>query len=87
MPEGMRIVSLIDDRAVIERILQHLGLWEQGVRGGLSFRQAPSFNTVHLTQFVASCRKFLQEATTWREPLPNCPLGPGSCEKIIEKKS
>jgi hypothetical protein len=28
----MRIVSLIDDRAVIERILRHLGLWEQGVR-------------------------------------------------------
>jgi plasmid rolling circle replication initiator protein Rep len=24
----MRIVSLIDDRAVIERILRHLGLWE-----------------------------------------------------------
>jgi len=28
----MRIVSLIDDRAVIERILRHLGLWQQGVR-------------------------------------------------------
>jgi hypothetical protein len=28
----MRIVALIDDRAVIERILRHLGLWEQGVR-------------------------------------------------------
>jgi len=28
----MRVVSLIDDRAVIERILRHLGLWEQGVR-------------------------------------------------------
>ncbi len=28
----MRIVSLIDDRAVIERILRHLGLWRQGVR-------------------------------------------------------
>ena len=28
----MRIVSLIDDRAVIERILRHLGLWDQGVR-------------------------------------------------------
>ena len=28
----MRIVSLIDDRKVIERILRHLGLWEQGVR-------------------------------------------------------
>ncbi len=28
----MRIVSLIDDRDVIERILRHLGLWEQGVR-------------------------------------------------------
>jgi len=28
----MRIVSLIDERAVIERILRHLGLWEQGVR-------------------------------------------------------
>ena len=26
----MRIVALIDDRAVIERILRHLGLWEQG---------------------------------------------------------
>jgi len=28
----MCIVSLIDDRAVIERILRHLGLWQQGVR-------------------------------------------------------
>jgi hypothetical protein len=28
----MRIVSLIDERAVIERILRHLGLWDQGMR-------------------------------------------------------
>ena len=28
----MRIVSLIDERTVIERILRHLGLWQQGVR-------------------------------------------------------
>jgi hypothetical protein len=28
----MRIVALIDDRKVIERILRHLGLWSQGVR-------------------------------------------------------
>jgi hypothetical protein len=28
----MRIVSLIDDPEVIERILRHLGLWQQGVR-------------------------------------------------------
>ena len=28
----MGIVSLIDDRVVIERILRHLGLWQQGVR-------------------------------------------------------
>jgi len=28
----MRIVALIDDRDVIERVLRHLGLWEQGVR-------------------------------------------------------
>ena len=28
----MRIVSLIDEKAVIERILRHLGLWQQGVR-------------------------------------------------------
>jgi hypothetical protein len=28
----MRIVSLIDDQAVIKRILRHLGLWEQVVR-------------------------------------------------------
>jgi len=27
----MRIVSLIDDRQGIERILRHLGLWQQGV--------------------------------------------------------
>ena len=27
----MRSVSVIDDRAVIERVLRHLGLWEQGV--------------------------------------------------------
>ena len=28
----MRLVSLIDDREVIEKILRHLGLWEEGVR-------------------------------------------------------
>lgn len=28
----MRIVALIDERKVIERILRHLGLWEEGVR-------------------------------------------------------
>jgi len=28
----MRIVSLIDQPAVIERILRHLGLWQEGVR-------------------------------------------------------
>ncbi len=28
----MRIVSLIDDLAVIEHILRHLGLWQQGIR-------------------------------------------------------
>ena len=28
----MRIVAFIDDRNVIERILRHLGLWEEGVR-------------------------------------------------------
>ncbi len=28
----MRIISLIDDRNVIKRILEHLGLWEEGVR-------------------------------------------------------
>jgi len=28
----MRIVALIDQRSVIERILRHLGLWQQGVR-------------------------------------------------------
>ncbi len=28
----MRIVALIDERAVIERILRHMGLWAQGVR-------------------------------------------------------
>lgn len=28
----MRIISLIDDRNVIKRILEHVGLWEQGVR-------------------------------------------------------
>jgi len=30
----MKIVALIDDRTVIERILRHLGLWQQGVRVG-----------------------------------------------------
>ena len=28
----MRIVALIDEREVIERILRHLGLWVEGVR-------------------------------------------------------
>lgn len=28
----MRIVALIDDRGVVERILRHRGLWKQGVR-------------------------------------------------------
>lgn len=27
----MRIVALIDEREVIERILRHLGLWEEGL--------------------------------------------------------
>jgi hypothetical protein len=30
----MRIVALIDEAPVIERILRHLGLWEAGVRVG-----------------------------------------------------
>ena len=37
----MRIVALIDDRAVIERILRHLGLWAQGVRVSLSTGPPP----------------------------------------------
>lgn len=28
----MRIISLIDDRQVIKRIIEHLGLWEEGIR-------------------------------------------------------
>lgn len=55
----MRIVALIDERAVIERILRHLGLWGQGVRvcllrpvsrpitfteGGLRLPNPPSVN-------------------------------------------
>jgi len=28
----MRIVALIDQREVIERILRHLGLWTEGIR-------------------------------------------------------
>ena len=28
----MRIIALIDDQPVIERILRHLDLWQQGVR-------------------------------------------------------
>jgi hypothetical protein len=28
----MRIVSLIDEEDVIERILRHLGLWQEGLR-------------------------------------------------------
>jgi hypothetical protein len=28
----MRLVSLIDEEDVIERILRHLGLWQEGVR-------------------------------------------------------
>ena len=28
----MRIVALIDDRELTERILRHLGLWTEGVR-------------------------------------------------------
>ena len=30
--QQMRIVSLIDQEDVIERILRHLGLWQEGVR-------------------------------------------------------
>jgi hypothetical protein len=41
----MRIVSLIDDRAVIERILRHLGLWQQGVRV-MPSRAPPANETV-----------------------------------------
>ena len=35
----MRIVSLIDQEDVIERILRHLGLWQEGVR---AFRHRPA---------------------------------------------
>ncbi len=35
----MRIVALIDEREVIERILRHLGLWTEGVR--LNAARAP----------------------------------------------
>ena len=35
----MRIVALIDEREVIERILRHLGLWEEGVK--LHLARAP----------------------------------------------
>ena len=37
----MRIVALIDGRAVIERILCHLGLWPHGVRTGPSGTGCP----------------------------------------------
>ncbi|MBM4156990.1 MAG: hypothetical protein FJ221_18490 [Lentisphaerae bacterium] len=40
----MKIVALIDHRAVIERILRHLGLWGQGVRVTLSI--GPPCSTV-----------------------------------------
>lgn len=36
----MRIVSLINERGVIERILRHLGLWEAFVRAGTA-REPP----------------------------------------------
>ena len=36
----MRIVSLIDQEDVIERILRHLGLWQEGVRR--AFRHRPA---------------------------------------------
>ena len=32
MGQQMRIVALIDEAGIIERILRHLGLWEAGVR-------------------------------------------------------
>ncbi len=41
----MRIVALIDDRNVIERILRHLGLWQQGVRV-MPSRASPANETV-----------------------------------------
>jgi hypothetical protein len=41
----MRIVSLIDGRAVIERILRHLGLWQQGVK--VSPSTGPPAEIVH----------------------------------------
>ena len=36
----MRIVSLIDEEDVIERILRHLGLWQEG--GARAFRHRPA---------------------------------------------
>ena len=38
----MRIVTSIDEREVIERILRHLGLWEQGVRVTLARPPQPT---------------------------------------------
>ena len=40
----MRIVSLIDEEDVIERILRHLGLWQEG--GGASGTDPPGETTL-----------------------------------------
>ena len=61
MPE-MRIVSLIDEEDVIERILRHLGLWQEGVRvhsGGTTLDPwlddpLPDYDTEPVVAFSAS---------------------------------
>jgi len=66
----MRIVSLIDDRSVIERILRHLGLWVQGVRVSSPARAPP-------TTSVPSARIILEPMQ--EDPFPDYDAEPVTC--------
>jgi hypothetical protein len=63
----MRIVSLIDDVEVIERILRHLGLWpeKKPVEAGRSrdppHEGSPSLPPEEVIPYYDDCEPFLEE--------------------------
>jgi hypothetical protein len=73
----MRIVALIDEREVIERILRHLGLWEEGVRLNPA-RAPPDGQDANLEKTPLSNTFFAMKSLTRTAPTgayPNCLKG------------
>jgi hypothetical protein len=57
----MRIVALIDEHEVIERVFRHLGLWEEGVRLNPARASPDGVDVVELFP---------------GDPFPDCRMGP-----------